>query len=416
MLYDEIVIGSGISGLYWIYKSRTSNYLILEKSNRIGGRIYNINWNDTQISLGGGIIKSNNKYTVKLCEELGLELGQSTSEYEMIDWIKSDNTKHDYKNKIITEPNEKKFYKINENIIKYLKKVFNQNKLIISLNKYNFEEFLDLYIDLELVKLIKSNILYHTYYNADIESVLYDEIDELLRTNKFEIKYIVGGGYSKLLEKLIQIVGLENIKLNQNVIEIRKNSSIFEIKTSSEQIFRTKKIILATETQNNIKFIFEPNLIKSLENIYSMSSASNYIRIYSYHSNGHGLKYSYKTSGLVGKVIYINDKILMCVYTEELDALKINKLLENKTKIVQLEIIYNLLTKCNISITKPDDIIIKYWNVGVHYNNPSFNKEIKNVLIKKLKKENIILIGENVSDSHGWVNSALESVEFNFNL
>lgn len=407
MLFEEIVIGAGISGLYWIWKSRPSNYMVLEKSDRIGGRIYNINWNNSQISLGGGVIKHNNKHTIKLCEEFGLELGQSTSEYEMIDWVSSN---------IISEPNEKKFYKINENIIKYLKKVYNQNKSIITLNKYNFEEFLYLYIDLELVNLIKSNILYHTYYNADVESVLYDEMDELLRTNKFEIKYIVDGGYTKLLEKLTSIIGLENIKLNQNVIEIKKNNSIFEIKTSSDQIFKAKKIILATETQNNIKFIFEPNLVESIRDVYSMTSGSNYIRIYSYHSNGHGLKYSYKTSGLVGKVIYINEKILMCVYTEELDAFKIYKLLEHKTKTVQLEIIYNLLTKCHIPLTKPDDIIIKYWNVGVHYNNPDYNKEIKNDLIKKLKKENIILIGECVSNSHGWVNSALESVELNINL
>lgn len=421
MLFDEIVIGSGISGLYWIWKSRQTkqtkptNYLVLEKSDRIGGRIYNIEWYDNQISLGGGIIKATNNHTIKICEELGLELGSTVSEYVMIDWI---NTQQQNINvsQNINELNERKFYKINENIIKYLKKVYNQNKSIIKLNKYNFEEFLDLYIELELVNLIKSTILYHTYYNANVESVLYDEMDELLRTNKFEIKYIINGGYTKLLEKLVQMIGLENIKLNHTVVEIHKNNSIFEIKTNSEQIFRAKKIIIATETQNNIKYIFEPKLVKCIENVYSMTSGSNYIRIYSYHSNGHGLKNSYKTSGLVGKVIYINDKILMCVYTEELDALKIKKLLKNKTKIDQLEIIYKLLSKSKIFITKPDDIIIKYWNVGVHYNNICYNKEKKNDSIKELKKENIILIGECVSDSHGWVNSALESVELNLNL
>jgi len=218
-----------------------------------------------------------------------------------------------------------------------------------------------------------------------------------------------------LLEELIQIVRLENIKLNQNVIEIKKMDEIFEIKTSSEQIFRTKKIILATETKNNIKYIFEEKLVKSIENLYLMTTGSNYLRIYSYHSNGHGLECSYKTSGLVGKVIYINDKILMCVYTEELNASKIKKLLEHKTKTEKMEIIFDLLSKCNIQITKPDDIIIKYWNVGVHYNNPGYNKEKKNFLIRELRKENIIVVGECVSDSHGWVNSALESVELTLN-
>jgi soluble P-type ATPase len=69
-----------------------------------------------------------------------------------------------------------------------------------------------------------------------------------------------------------------------------------------------------------------------------------------------------------------------------------------------------LLTSFNQSLIK-FLIIIKYWNVDVNY-----NKEKKNALIKELNKENIIVIGECVSDSHGLVNSALESVELNFNL
>jgi len=33
MIYDEIVIGAGMSGLYWVYKNKPINYLILEKYN-----------------------------------------------------------------------------------------------------------------------------------------------------------------------------------------------------------------------------------------------------------------------------------------------------------------------------------------------------------------------------------------------
>ena len=40
--YDEIKIGSGFAGLYWCYKNKPEKFIILEKSDRIGGRIYNI--------------------------------------------------------------------------------------------------------------------------------------------------------------------------------------------------------------------------------------------------------------------------------------------------------------------------------------------------------------------------------------
>lgn len=403
MIWDEIVIGAGIAGLYWIYKTKPINYLLLEKSDRIGGRIYNMDWNGNQISLGGGIIKDDNYHTIRLSKELGFELGEGISKYEMIDWDKS----------VSSTPNEDDFYSLNKNIIKYLKKIFNQNKQEIKKTILNFEEFLDLYVDLELVQMIKSNLLYKTYYKADIESVLYDEIYELLRIKDFKLKFIKDGGYTKLLNKLIEFVGIPNIKTNQNVMVISKqsNSQIYQIKTDSDKTYEAKKIIIATESGNGIKFN-NLEIADKISDVYSMCSGSNYIRVYSYHKYGHGLKFSYKTSGLAGKVILINNNILMCCYTEELDAIKLNNMLSNKSKSEQAEIIFKLLNKCKIPITKPDDLIIKFWNIGVHYNTPKYNKEKKKMMIKDLVKENIVIIGECVSDSHGWVDSALESVNF----
>ena len=75
MIHDEIIIGAGMAGLYWIYKTKPNSFVILEKSDRIGGRVYNIDWNSTHISLGGGVIKESNNYTIQLANELGLELG-----------------------------------------------------------------------------------------------------------------------------------------------------------------------------------------------------------------------------------------------------------------------------------------------------------------------------------------------------
>jgi hypothetical protein len=405
MIFDEIVIGCGMAGLYWIYKTKPKNYLILEKSNRIGGRVYNIDWNGHQISLGGGIIKGDNEYTINLSKELGFELGSGVSKYEMTNW------KNKLSESSLVEDN---FYEINKKLIKYLKNIFNTNKDEINKNKFNFEEFLNMYVDLELVNHIKSNILYQTYFKGDVESVLYDEMSELLRSENFNIMFIKDGGYTKLLNKLIEIVGINNIKTNQNVIVITKDNDtqIFEIKTELDEIYKSKKIILATE-RNLIKYDFDNCEIENkIFKLYSMISGSCYIRIYSYHKSGHGLKLSCKTSGLPGKVIIINENILMCCYTEDLNAYKLNMLLYNKPINEQIEIIYKLLSMCSINISKPDDIIIKFWKIGVNYNNPKFNKEKKNKLIKNLVKENIIIIGECVSNSHGWVNSAFESVEF----
>jgi hypothetical protein len=403
--YDEIIIGCGIAGLYWCYKTKPSNFLILEKSDRIGGRVFNIDWNGFQISLGGGIIKSTNDLTIKLSNELNLELGNSKSKYHMIDL--------ETRTENINKPNEDNFYESNKIIIKYLKKTFEKNKDQIKKNKLTWNEFLDLYLDLKTSTTIKLNLLYKSYSCADIESVFEHEIDELLRTGDFNILFIKQFGYTGLLNKLVDIVNKTNILTNNEITHIIKEDNLFKIITKQNQIFMAKKIILATEAKSNINFELGESTNNKLNSLYKMSSGSNYIRVYSYHCNSHGLECSYRTNGLVGKVIVINPNVLMCCYTEESQAVELNNLLSKNSKQEQIEIIYKLLKNSSIPIkTKPDDIICKFWSSGIHYNTIDYDEENKINLQKKLRDSNVIVIGESVSNSHGWVNSALESVDF----
>lgn len=397
---DCIIIGSGIAGLYWTYKTKSTlkNFLILEKSNRIGGRIYNVNWNGHNISLGAGIVIPSNTYTIELAKSLGLNLSDSFSEYFYNDLNPNQNL------------SEKNFYNLNKLIIKYLKKIYQNNHISIQQNKLTFDDFLNLYVSLDISTYIRNNFLYKTYFDAEPYSVIYIEMNELLRTKKFAIKYFSNSSYSTMIDKLVESVGIENIKLNTMVKSIQIQNNQYLICTNNG-LYLTKKIVLATEANSNIHFDLTPKLNYKLNKLYGMFSGSNYIRIYSFHSSGHNISQSFKTSGLAGKIIYINPNILMCAYTENSDSIKLFNLLNNKTKSNQIEIIHKLLNNCNIPITKPDDIIIKYWNTGVHYNNSNYNQNYKNELMCDLLDNNIIVIGEAVGNSHGWVNSALETVE-----
>lgn len=417
IIYDEIIVGSGFAGLYWCYKNKPKKFVVLEKSDRIGGRVYNIEWNGHQISLGGGIIKSSNKTTLKLINELGLEVGESISKYHFVDF--------ETKTENLNVPNEDNFHESYKIITKYLKKKFEKNKELIKKNKLNWNEFLDLYLDLKTGCLIKSYLLYKTYSNSDIESVLNDEIGELLRTEDFKIFFIKQSGYTGLLNKLIDLINStnstnstnSNILVNNEIIKVTKKNDIFNVETKYNQTYMTKKIILATESNTNIKFELGEDDTNNLSNLYKMVSGSKYIRVYSFHKEGHGLECSYYTNGLPGKVIYINPNILMCCYTEESQAIQLKNLLDKNSKSEQIEIVNELLKNCSIPIkTKPDDIIIKFWDTGVHYNTINYDKDKKTELLKKLKKSNIIVIGESIGDTHGWVNSALESVDLINNL
>ena len=56
-MYDCIIIGSGPIGLYVAYRllSQTTNILVLEKEESIGGRVGNITFHNTTVVTGAGI-------------------------------------------------------------------------------------------------------------------------------------------------------------------------------------------------------------------------------------------------------------------------------------------------------------------------------------------------------------------------
>ncbi len=391
---SRIIIGSGFAGLYYVHKFKPEEFLILERENRIGGRIYNIEWNGSNISLGGGVIKPTNKYTLELCKEFGLETSDYVSSYHFLD----------YQGDI---PNEKQFHKDNKIIIDFMRNIYNKNINEIIRLKLSFDEFLLKYFDFKISKVIKKNLLYLSYLNADPGYVLESEtIYELLRVSDFKLSFIKSGGYNSLLDKLIDKVGRKNIKLNTCVVTINRKISKYEIICSDETIYTCDKLIIATEKNPKISIN-----IPNVNSIYEMVDGCEYIRVYGYWKNGHGLTNSNRTQNLPGKVIKMDDKVLMACYTEYYNARRLHNLLSKNSKKDQMDIVYNLLINSGINVPKLDDIIYKYWNIGTHYINPTVKfKDLRNKIKKLAKEENVYLIGELFASSHGWVNSALESV------
>ena len=61
MIYDYIIIGAGISGLYNAYLlDKKYSVLVLEKNDYIGGRIKEVKFHNTIIKLGAGVSQGKN--------------------------------------------------------------------------------------------------------------------------------------------------------------------------------------------------------------------------------------------------------------------------------------------------------------------------------------------------------------------
>ncbi len=404
--YETIIIGGGFAGLYYINKFKPKNYLLIEREDRLGGRVYNTKWNGEQISLGGGVIKPSNFNLLELVRSYGLETSEFESKYELIDLPGE-------------SPNESDYYESNKIIIKYLKSIYKKNIQEIKSLKLNFDEFMLKYLDYTTYKTIKSNLLYIGYLNADVEYVLSDEvIQQLLRVEVNKLQYIKPNGYTALLEKLILEIPKSRIKLNTNVETILYNDVTessdknnltpnYYVYCQDDQKYRVKKIVLATE--KNPKIIIN---IKEINDIYNMIGSSKYVRVYGYWKSGHKLKNSIRTQNILGKVIKMSDKIMMVAYTEFYMAEKLYDLLNKNNKSDQINIIHSLMLNSGILVEKPDDLIIKFWEVGTHYPKPNTNfSDLRSRIIDVSKKYNCDMVGEIFSSYHGWVDCAIESVD-----
>jgi monoamine oxidase len=109
------------------------------------------------------------------------------------------------------------------------------------------------------------------------------------------------------------------------------------------------------------------------------------------------------------KIISYNDKILMASYTNGKNSDFWNKIKskQNMLKLVETEL-KNIIPTTN----KVNDIMFKYWKEGVHYYRPLKSVRLQS-LIKKLQRpiKNFYVVGEMLSNGHGWVEGAIESVD-----
>jgi hypothetical protein len=372
-IYDYIIIGGGISGLYANYKlNKKHNCLLLEKNAYFGGRAYEMDFHGSLIKLGAGIMAEHNKHLIKLLNELKIKINtfpSTISTYGMKDFNMGAAICS-----IIT-----KYKELKNNDILY---------------KLTMKQFLIKYFGSSFAKQFILNCEYYDFVNSNIEYFIkYYDINDMSH-DSYNILII---NWTDLVNKLVQKNCLNNIEVNN--IEKEDNHYVINNK------YYTKKIIFTTSLKPFIR------LSKKIININYKDYLGTvpFVRIYCYYKNGYKTNLPHFTivSNKLQKIIKINDKILMASYCDSNNALywnKINKL--NKEK--QKEIVSKYLKEYNIN-EKIDDIIIAFWDEGVHYYKPMKNLD---KTIKKLSHpdKNIYVVGEMISYKQGWVEGCIESV------
>lgn len=384
-MYDYIIIGGGLAGLYANYLLRNKKTLLLEKNKYIGGRGIEVKFHNKYIKLGAGIGEPHNKHLLKLLKRLKIKYYMSkgsisynfTSKFDINKAIKQIIKKY----KELKEKNNQdiKYLTIKQFIIKYFGKTF-------------FKEY---------DKLAESN----DYHNFDITYFMkYYKIKDQTNT-PYTLFYL---RWTDLINKLKQLN--PRIKTNYEV----KNIKYITFEEESYYLINNK-----IKTKNIINALTVNTLDKILQNSnIQIPKYKNYIgnipfmRIYTYHKDGHKLNINHYTivDNILEKIILIDDNILMISYNDNKKAVKLYEMYkENKNKfIIKLQNYAKSALNQNVKI---DDVYVKFWDEGIHYIKPTKDIELK-TLIKKLQNPapNFYVCGEMLSYKQGWVEGSIESV------
>lgn len=389
-MYDYIVIGAGVAGLYFAYKNLfDKNYLILDKRDYIGGRLKTVNFHGKNIELGGAVIEDSNPHVLNLVKELGLKLNEGRTTYY-----------HEYK-----ELNNQEI----EQILKNIKDTFIKNKNEIKEKKLTFKQFLHIYFDDKFVQLIDNVSDYTDFYNDDVESVIFDyPLDDLIVKNTHT--YRIDGGYSVLVNKLLEKINKNNIILNKKIISVIKNNNII-ITCEDHTIYETKKLILCGDISiNQIKY---EGFGRKINNILDYIGSNPFMRVYSYHDKINFDKII-RVSNPIHKIIPMSENILMSVYADNYDADFFYDIVKKSGKKGLTDVIEKLLKKTNNNFTEIKDFIMRYWKIGTHYFKPYSDKNVFNQ--EELIKDGVLICGEMISNRQGWVEGAIGSVNENHHL
>ena len=293
-MYEFIIIGAGISGLYIGNNIENNNYLIIEQRKRIGGRIKTFN-GEVFYEIGSYRFSPYHKRLIKLINNMNLQ--------KHIRKMRSD------KDFFLRNKKSKNVYNTN-NKLDYIK-IMHKLSLLErkELINNNILSLIEKYYDCETKNFIRD---YCGYDNFIINSSAINLIDHH-KMMKGEF-YNLDCGFSKIVDLLYENVK-EKVNLGETLLSIKKNKDNYILVTNKSR-YITKKLIITIPKENLCKIDF---LKENLKYLYSVSS-SPYIKIFAKYPKVDG-KYWFQdinytvTDTVIRKIIpenYNNGLIQIC--------------------------------------------------------------------------------------------------------
>ena len=367
------IIGSGISGLYLglkLKKKGYNNFVIYEKNKTIGGRIKLVEFENTKVVAGAGILRfKKDKLMYSLCQELNVE----THKYKTI---------FSY----TFEPVE---------ILKIIEKL-KDNLFVLDgqRDKYTFSRYAKKILgNKEYNNFVKSCGL-SDFEKADVIDTIYDYgFDDCVSGYEG-----VSVKWQELLDAFYHMLK-EHIFLNSPIKKIEKTvDNKFKIKNKIYD-----KVIITSDIKTVREYFLKNKIYKNVE-------GQPFVRLYvKLNKPIENYKKIIITGDPFQKIIEINKN--ECVYMISYSDNKVANRWKNCTNVKKIVVkavkrIFNM----DVKVLKHKLI---YWKIGTQYFKP-LPKEYKNrdefLEIAQNPVKNLFLVGEGLSKNQGWCEGSLESV------
>jgi len=415
--YDYVILGGGIAGLNTAYKLSkkypTKTFLLLEKSERFGGRIHSVQLNpntkdpENILEAGAGRFSESHKHFQELFQEFNLtsKLRPASATPEYIPVEKNTQSKDS-----LTPIKEE--YNTSDLIAKVILSSRSESREF--LQKHNFIDYAKTVLSPSEIQHIIDSF---GYYSELVIMNAHDAIQlmqQLSPNNKF---YVLYGGLSQVIQHLVERIKKHTntkLVLNQEVTDILPIQTTYKIKTKSNS-FLARNVICALPKQNleNLS-IFKPIqkthlskiLCGTLCRIYAQFPTNNDIWFKDLHK--------ITTNNNIRMIIpgNIQKGIIMISYSDNKYADFWYKLYQkNTTELIQ-ELRKEIQQTTGKTIPDPTEIHVFYWSCGVGYWGINANSaEISQQMIQPLAKHpNIYCCGEHFSEKNQqWMEGALET-------
>ena len=250
---NVIILGAGLAGLGAAMKLKEmgANYTILEARNRTGGRVFSHLIDPEQqlnIELGAEWIGESHTEMLGLCERFGLEvLDHRFDTALLIDGAYSPAKQWAYSDA---------YKQLEERLAAAKTFSTKQDREVDGTDWWRYLKRLGLSDrDMEIRELLDS-----TDFGESIRNVsAYAALSEYAWSSpKNEMDYIVKGGNSRLIEKMVEDIGEEHIHTQHKAVEVRQAGGQVTVRCENGKSFTADKVICTLPTFAISQIRWEP--------------------------------------------------------------------------------------------------------------------------------------------------------------